>query len=154
MWSHDFHATTPVAVERLWPVLADVAGWAAIDQNIASITVHGSPAPGTRFELRPRGGPRLHFTIADFDPPTTYSDVCTMPGARMKTTHRLEPGEVTTIRVRIEIVGPLAWLWGRLVGRKHASGLPAQTERFVRAARRTTDPVADPAAPSVDGPIA
>jgi hypothetical protein len=58
-----------------------------------------------------------------------------MPLARMTTRHELVRGERTRLRVTIEIAGPLAWLWGRLVGRKHASGLPAQTGRILEAAR-------------------
>jgi hypothetical protein len=134
MWTHDFRQQTTLPVEVLWPVLANVADWGAVDHTIESIEVDGTPAVGTRFMLKPKGGPRLHFTIGDFAPPTMYSDVCQMPLATMRTTHRLIAGEVTTIEVCIEIRGILAPLWGLLVGRKHAQGLPAQTERFIQAA--------------------
>jgi hypothetical protein len=39
------------------------------------------------------------------------------------------------MRVTIEIEGPLAKLWGLVVGRRHASGLLAQTARILEAAR-------------------
>jgi hypothetical protein len=54
----------------------------------------------------------------------------------METRHLLLPGARTTVRVEIEIRGPMAWFWGRTVGRKHAQGLPAQTARILAAARK------------------
>ena len=77
----------------------------------------------------------LSFVIGAFDPPTTYADVCAMPLTRMTTRHELIPGSATTVRVTNEITGPLAGFWGLLVGRNHASGLPAQTARILEAAR-------------------
>jgi hypothetical protein len=38
------------------------------------------------------------------------------------------------IDIQIEIKGILATLWGFLVGRTHADGLPAQTQQFIAAA--------------------
>jgi hypothetical protein len=58
-----------------------------------------------------------------------------MPLATMEAIHELVPGPPTTVRVRIEITGLLAPLWGRLVGWKHATGLPSQTDRIVARAR-------------------
>ncbi|MCU0908342.1 MAG: hypothetical protein MUF73_13055 [Rhodobacteraceae bacterium] len=86
--------------------------------------------------LKPKGGPRLHFVIGVFDAPTGDADVCRMPFGTMRTRHPLvpQPGG-TLIRVETEITGLLAPLWGRLVGQRHAAGLPAQTARFIAGAQ-------------------
>lgn len=136
MWIHHYQQETDLAAEELWPVLANIAGWADIDENIETISIEGLPAKGSRFMLKPKGGPHLAFMIGDFDPPVTYSDICQMPFATMKTTHRLLVGDATTIDIQITIEGGLSQLWGILVGRKHASGLPAQTQNFITAARK------------------
>jgi hypothetical protein len=135
MWTHHFEATTDLTPAQLWPVLADVAQWPVVDHNIERLDILEAPAPGVAFRLKPKGGPTLSFRIGHFDAPTRYSDVCRMPLATMETVHELVAGPATTVRVRIEITGWLAPLWGRLVGRKHAAGLPAQTERFLARAR-------------------
>lgn len=135
MWTHTYQQQTDLTVDSLWCVLANISGWAEIDENIETISIEEVPARGSKFFLKTKGGPRLEFTIGDFDPPTTYSDICHMPFAKMKTTHRLLSGEVTTIDIQITIEGKLSQLWGILVGRKHAGGLPAQTQRFIAAAR-------------------
>jgi hypothetical protein len=136
MWQHDFEHRTDLPVAAIWPILADVARWAEVDHNIERIVIAAPPGVGVPFTLKPKGGPTLSFVIGDFAAPTTYSDICRMPLARMKTLHTLEPaGPGSVMRVRITITGPLAWFWGRVVGRKHAAGLPAQTERILAVAR-------------------
>lgn len=135
MWIHRFEHTTDLTPAQIWPVLADVAQWPAVDHNIERLTIAQAPAPGVAFTLKPRGGPTLSFRIGHFEAPTRYSDICRLPLATMETVHELVPGPTTTMRVRIEITGWLAPLWGRLVGRTHAAGLPAQTARLLARAR-------------------
>ena len=136
MWTHRHEQTTDLTPGQLWPILADVARWPEIDHNIDWLRIDRAPARGVPFTLKPKGGPRLSFIIGDFEAPHAYSDICRMPLARMRTLHTLVPHDGgTRIRVDIEIEGPLAARWGRFVGRKHAAGLPAQTERFIAGAR-------------------
>lgn len=136
MWHHRYEETTTLTCDELWPVLADVARWPEVDQNIEYLTIGQPPAAGVPFVLKPKGGPRLKFVIGTFEAPSRYADVCRMPFVTMRTLHTLIPvARGTTIRVDIKITGPLSQVWGRLVGRKHASGLPAQTERLINAAR-------------------
>jgi hypothetical protein len=135
MWTHRFETSTDLTPEELWPVLADVARWPEVDHNIEGLVIQEEPAPGVVFRLKPKGGPTLSFRIGRFEAPRCYSDLCRMPLATMETIHELVPGPATTVRVRIEITGLLAPLWGRLVGRKHAAGLPSQTDRVVARAR-------------------
>ncbi len=134
MWQHRFETTSALTPEQIWPVIADVANWAAVDTNIDYIKISETPRVGTAFTLKPKGGPRLKFVIGDFVPPSTYSDICKMPFASMKTLHSLEAGNETRIVVDIQISGPLSRLWGLLVGRKHAAGIPAQTARILARA--------------------
>jgi hypothetical protein len=138
MWQHTYEEHTDLPPTAIWRVLSDIASWPETDANIAKIEVTGTPGLGTRFFLTPKGGPRLGFVVGDFLPPSLYSDVCKMPFASMKTRHLLiaKLDEPTLVRVEIEIRGPLAWLWGRVVGRKHASGLPAQTANILQRARQ------------------
>ena len=136
MWQHVFESRTDVPIEQLWKVLADIPGWPEVDKQIQSIDVDGVPKLGTTFRLKPKGGPTLSMTVDRFDPPNTYADICSMPLAKMRTTHELLACDSDTqIRVTIEIFGPLSFLWSRIVGRKHANGLAAQTDLFVARAK-------------------
>ena len=136
MWTHRYEETTNLTPALLWPTLANVVRWPEIDRNIDWLRIEAPPAPGVPFVLKPKWGPKLNFTIDDFAAPDRYSDICRMPGAEMQTRHSLIPeGGGTRIRVDIEIRGHFAPLWGWIVGRKHAAGLPAQTARFIEYAR-------------------
>lgn len=137
MWTHRFEQTTDVPVEKLWTVIADVANWANIDHNIDKLVINEEPKQGAKFKLKPKGAPTLEFVIDTFIAPSNYADLCRMPGAKMKTLHTFEsrPNNQTAIIVDITIFGPLYWLWGRIVGKKHANGLPRQTELFIKAAK-------------------
>lgn len=134
MWHHRFETRSDLTPEQIWPVIADVAAWGEVDHNIDTLKIKHAPAVGVPFTLKPKGGPTLKFVIGDFSPPNRYSDICKMPFAVMKTLHTLENVDGTIVRVDIEISGPLSALWGRLVGRKHARGLPAQTARILARA--------------------
>ena len=138
MWKYDFSEFTSVAPEQLWPPLVDVENWTRIDEQIESIEIEGSPCEGKVFFLKPRGGPRLKLRIESLIPPNQYTDLCFLPLARMKTTHSLSRVQnQTEIRVCIEIAGPLTFLWKRVVGNKHASGLKQQTKRLIEFAKST-----------------
>jgi hypothetical protein len=134
MWCHRFETRSDLSPEQIWPVIADVASWGQVDHNIERLIIEQEPAVGVPFTLKPKGGPTLKFVIVDFTPPYRYSDICKMPFASMKTLHTLEEGNGTIIRVDIEVSGLLSSVWGRLVGRKHADGLPAQTARILARA--------------------
>jgi hypothetical protein len=134
MWQHRFETTSTLAPADIWPVIANIAGWAEVDHNIERICIDKPAAVGVPFTLKPKGGPTLRLVVGDFSPPNRYSDICKMPFASMKTLHTLHAGDVTTIRVHIVISGPLSNLWGIIVGRKHAAGLQAQTERILAKA--------------------
>ena len=140
MWQHRFNASSPLSVDEIWPHLADVSRWPEIDQNIDWLRIDGEPKPGQAFKLKPKGGPVLTFTIGKFEVPCLYSDICRLPLAKMETVHRLIPDpQGTRIEVEISIVGPLAKVWGFIVGRKHAAGLPDQTARLLEFAGQSAN---------------
>lgn len=137
MWQYTFEQRTDIAPEKIWAVLANIAGWADVDHNIERIQISEPPGVGVPFKLKPKGGPTLSFVISDFKPHNAYSDVCKMPLASMKTLHTIESRNQTSVRVSIEITGLLAGFWGYVVGRKHAAGIPALTQRMLDFAQAT-----------------
>jgi hypothetical protein len=124
--------------ERLFRTLADVESWPAWDPGIEGIDCGGVPSAGTRFRLRPKGGPAVTMTIETLEAPSLFADLAHLPLARMRSRHELLPTEDggTVLRHVIETVGPLAWLWDRLLVRKIADDLPHQAERMAAFARQ------------------
>jgi len=123
--------------ERLFRALADLRRWPEWDDEILSVDCEGQPRAGSRFTLRLKDGSRAALTVEALEPPALFVDRAKLPLARMVSRHEFLPAEDGRTRLRhvIQISGPLAWLWDRLVARKIAAGLPRQAERMAAYAR-------------------
>jgi uncharacterized protein YndB with AHSA1/START domain len=128
-------AIVQTSPEKLFRAITDIPSWPRWDSGLEATTHDGSLAPGARFTLKPKGGPRVALSIEAAEAPRRFVDVAHLPLARMRTAHEflVEPGG-TRIRLTLEVWGPLAFLWDRLVARKQATEAPAQTAAFVRFA--------------------
>jgi hypothetical protein len=111
------------AVWRLWE---DTATWQEWDDGIEWCRLDGPFRAGTSGELRPKGGPKVRFTLLEVDPDRGFKDRSRLPLASLDFTHRLEPVD-GGVRVthRVEVSGPLGWLFCRLMGPGMRAGLPA-----------------------------
>jgi uncharacterized protein YndB with AHSA1/START domain len=125
-YQHD--VIVPSSPEKLFAAITDLAHWPSWDEGLAVVEHDGEVGPGTRFFLRPRGGPRVAMTVEAADAPARFVDVSHLPLARMRTSHEFSATPAgTRVRVVIEVTGPLAFLWDRLVARAQAAGVEAQT---------------------------
>jgi len=135
MRTYRFDTVTRVPAERLFATIADIRHWPDWDPDIESTEHDGALAPGSRFWLKPRGGPRVRLEIVEAMPPHRFVDLCRFPLARMRTSHHFEATpDGTRVRVTIEVWGPLGFLWDRLVAAKLAAGMATQTAAFVGCA--------------------
>jgi uncharacterized protein YndB with AHSA1/START domain len=129
---HETVVSTPP--ESLFRAITDINHWPRWDPELESIEHDGALAPGTRFFLTPRGGPRVRMSIEKAEAPSCFSDLSHLPLATLRTVHEFlpAPGGGTRVRLTLEVFGPLGFLWDRLVVRKQAAGAEAQTRAFVR----------------------
>ena len=130
---HD--TVTDLSLNVLWNAKRDLTRWPEYDDGLESVEHDGVLEVGRGFALTPRGGPRVRMTIAIVDAPTRFADVAHLPLAKMRTTTEFlaEPAG-TRVRVRIQVTGPLAWWWDRVLARKLAAESAGQTEAFIRHA--------------------
>ena len=133
---HETRVSTPP--ETLFHAITDISHWPTWDPDLESTEHDGTLAPGTRFTLTPRGGPKVSLSIEAAEGPSRFSDLAHLPLATMRTVHEFLPAPEggTRIRVTLEVFGPLGFLWDRLVARKQAAGAEAQTRAFVRYAEQ------------------
>lgn len=123
---------THLPPERLFRAIADIRRWPDWDDDLERTGLDGPARAGARFTLKPRGGPRVRMVIETAEAPHQFADVSLLPLARMRTAHSLTPAAGgAAVRVVIEVWGPLAFLWDRIVARKQAAGAEAQTRRFL-----------------------
>jgi len=132
---HEVVVDTPP--DKLWRAITDLRRWPEWDAGLEAIELQGELAPGGRYTLKPRGGPAVSMSVEAMERPGRFVDLTHLPLATMRGTHefRAEPGG-TRIRMIVEIWGPLAFFWDRVVARRIARDAGAQTAAFVRFAER------------------
>ena len=65
---HETAVSTPP--EMLFRAITDIAQWSRWDPELESTEHDGVLAPGTRFFLTPRGGPRVRMSIEKAEAPS------------------------------------------------------------------------------------
>ncbi|MGA7120929.1 MAG: SRPBCC family protein [Polyangiaceae bacterium] len=135
MIRHTYESVVSTSPEHLFRAIADIASWPAWDHELESVEPPSAVVAGTGFALTPKGGPRVRMTIESVEANRRFVDVSHLPLAKMRTSHEFTPeAGGTRVRLTIEVSGPLAFLWDRIVARKQAAGAQAQTAAFARYA--------------------
>ncbi|WP_164234678.1 SRPBCC family protein [Microbacterium hydrocarbonoxydans] len=110
----------------------DHGTWPEWSPDTAWVRVDGPVVAGARGMLKPVGGPRTAFTVAECEPDAVYTDVSRLPGARLEFRHEVEAADAGSIvRVLVRLDGPLARFWARTAFRGFRTSVPADLDRLV-----------------------
>jgi len=129
-------ATSTAPPEAFFARWEDMDTWPEWDDAVAWTRLDGPFAVGTTGVLKPKGGPKVRFVIEVLEPGSEFTDVSSVPGARLRIRHLVAVGTDGRTRVDIEVTvdGPLAWLWAVTLGRSIASSTPEGLSKLVTAA--------------------
>jgi hypothetical protein len=118
-------ATSSAPPDAFFARWADMSTWPEWDGAVAWARLDGPFAAGTTGVLKPKGGPRVSFVIETLEPGSEFTDVSSMPGARLRIHHLVSvAGGATRVEIEVSMEGPLAWFWRRAVGRGVARSTP------------------------------
>jgi Polyketide cyclase / dehydrase and lipid transport len=124
-------AATPAAFFARW---ADMATWPEWNLDTEWVRLDGPFAEGATGTLKPRGGPKVKFTVERLSD-TEFVDVSTLFGARLTFAHHITSAAGTTdVRVEVSITGPLGPLWRLILGRGIKASVQPDLERLAAAA--------------------
>ena len=115
---------------------ADMETWPEWNTDTAWVRLDGPFVQGATGTLKPRGGPKVRFTVARLDD-HAFVDVSRMPGGRITFDHRIDEtgtGTGTTIEVTVSIDGPLGWVWRRILAKDFRAALQPDLDRLVATA--------------------
>lgn len=125
MWMFQHTESTTATPAHLWDLYADPTRWPRWDHAIAAVTLDGPMATGTQGTLKPAKGPKATLKFTEVTPEVGFTDVTRLPLARLSFAHHIEPtGAGCRFTHRVSITGPLAPLFGRVIGRRVAAELP------------------------------
>jgi hypothetical protein len=137
MRRYSYETDTAVSAERLFRAKTDILHWPECDSELEATAFDAPLAAGSPFMLKPKGGPKVSMQIEEVDAPRRFVDMALLPLAKMRTsTEFLPAANGTRIRVTVEVFGPLAFFWDRVVARKLAADCEQQTRAFIAAAER------------------
>jgi hypothetical protein len=113
---------------------ADMATWPEWNTDTAWVRLDGAFAEGATGVLKPKGGPKVRFTVERLDD-HHFVDVSRMPGGRITFAHHIEEtGAGTRIDVTVDIDGPLGFVWRRILGSGFRAALQPDLDRLVATA--------------------
>ncbi|MGL5830004.1 MAG: SRPBCC family protein, partial [Angustibacter sp.] len=87
----------------------------------------------------PKSGPKAKFTFTKVESERSIADESPLPLCRLVFDHFLEPTATgTQIRHTVTMTGPLAKLWGRLIGKTLTGHTPEAMRCLARLAESAT----------------
>jgi Polyketide cyclase / dehydrase and lipid transport len=137
MWQDTRWLDSSVRPEEVWSLWSDLATWAQWNPSVGSAVLDSAEfavgSVGTVTPVRGRGS-RVRIVFAD--PRTGFDTEVRLPLARLRMTHRMSqrPDGILRVAQGVTVTGPLAALFGPLVGRRLVEGFPAALEGLVRMA--------------------
>jgi uncharacterized protein YndB with AHSA1/START domain len=109
--------TVPVPAAALFTRWADVDSHPEWSKGLEWTRLDGPVELGARGRLKPSGGPSWRFEVTELAADRVFADTTYLPGARLTFRHAAEPVEGgSEVRVSVDLSGPMAWLWTRVLG--------------------------------------
>ena len=120
-------------IEELWDAHTDIKNWAKWQEDITWTKVENDNVEkGTKFTIKPKGGPKVNLEIITFNKPKQFTDVSYLPLAKMYTSTYMEnTKDGVAIKLVIEMKGLLSFLWKNVIAKNIISGHLQQNENMV-----------------------
>ena len=136
--------TSSAAPERFFARWADMATWPEWNTDTEWVRLDTPFGPGATGTLKPKGGPKVRFTVTSVVEGREFVDVSHLIGAKLTFAHTvtLRPDGGCAVNVSIDLTEPLAWLWKMALGKGLRTSVQPDLDRLAATAE------ADAAAPA------
>lgn len=137
MWTREHTIKTdPTHKNVIWERWVNPTCWPQDDPDTKSATFNGTVKLGATGIVTPRSGPKSKVTVTKFEPGKAFNLETRLPLALMSFEHDMHEnnGELQVTH-RLQFSGPLAPIFGALIGAKIARGFPQVMQNII--SRRT-----------------
>ena len=136
MWHTEHTLETTAEPERVWQRVEEVGSWPQWDTELAWAKLPGAFSTGAQGTMKPLGdGSPRPFLLASVVANSSFTALMRLPLAEVRHIHSQEASVIgTRMTHRIEIDGPLSWLYGWSRGRHIREGLAPSMRRLARIA--------------------
>lgn len=111
--------------ETIFTIYEDVDGWCQWDPDVQYSNIAGAFVVGIEGKLKPKNGPLIRMRLTHVEKNRSFTDEATLPLCKVQFEHELIPdGRTTRVLHRVSFSGPLAFFFGRVIGKQIKSGLP------------------------------
>ena len=133
-------ATSSAAPDGFFERWADMATWPEWNTDTAWVRLDGPFVEGATGELKPKGGPRVRFTVARLRPGREFVDVSHLLGARLTFDHQVTPtaGVGCSVDVTVTLTGPLARVWNVILGGGVRKSAQADLDQLVQVVENSS----------------
>lgn len=132
MWSSQLSLLVNATREEIWRQWADMPNWGRWDEAVARSYLNGGFKDGIGCMLKWRRIPLLPGVLRDCQPPETFTIEGGFPLVNLRLRHEMvETGGGVKITRRLEVSGPLGFLFRRTMKRRIIDGFPQATARLV-----------------------
>ncbi|MEC7276309.1 MAG: hypothetical protein VXV96_08310 [Bdellovibrionota bacterium] len=138
MWSAEYQKEfIGIEVKSIWNAWVDVNNWPKWDKELEKTLLESPFEIGTKFLLKPKGGPNVTIEITEINPLKTFTAVARFPLAEMHNFHELiETENGLIIKSKISVTGALGWLWRIIVVQGVTDVVPKQLEELVNYVKK------------------
>ena len=121
--------------KAIYELYSAVSNWPAWDPEVERASISGPFARGTVGTLKPKGGPESKIELIEVSSGKSFKVRCRLPLCEMTFDHALTgTASLTTATHSVSFTGPLAPVFGFLIGRGIKNTLPATLNGLKRAA--------------------
>lgn len=122
----------------IWQLWTDVNHWPSWHGNLDYCKMLGEFTVGSHFKLKPKGALPVKITLTEVDEHRKFTDCTRFLGAKMYVTHTVEETEEgLRLTNTLVVIGPLKWLWIKLVASHIANTIPDSMNALVALARKS-----------------
>jgi len=123
--------------DSIFQLYQDVAAWPAWDNEVSDVSLEAFSL-GASGWLKPRKGPKAKIKITELEPGHSFTVESALPLCRIRFGHDLiESRNKTTATHWVQFVGPLAFLFRRLIGNELDQTLPQTLLGLKQASEET-----------------